>query len=372
MKRNPCFPLFLSLFLLICFHITSCSLFEQSSLSPHIQESEISSIIETGSYAEHSPPKKQTFTSITLSQKDHPELDFGIWEQDGGYTIRDFSFTPDETLLLLQISGVVSEYDFSGNLIGIYYYKLSDQGLSAFRICARDHETYYLLDGNNNSILTCNREKVTNSSYVDWNDLGLSGNYFECDQDGRPCLSAVHPTINVQGNVSASFTYALNVDDERVAIEETSTGRGIAGGFSFQIRKHDETLGTSEIYFDIYRYGILDCTISVSSAFPENKSIVGADLIGIIKDQYLIKIIEVIYPSNSSRYYISSTYLLVDNVSGTFQSCECTIPDNSIIRYIESETFYLTRTEESIHIISIEESCRNFHNTDHFIVSVSN
>lgn len=374
MKKHTRFPLILYLLLLFCFHNTSCSNSEILSYSQELQENETLSSYKLSTSETHENPSKnkQKFTSVTFSSKDNPELDFGIWDHDGEYTIRDFSFTRNDTILLLQMTGIISEYDFSGNLIGIYDYKLSEQGLTAFRICSGNQETLYLLDGHNNSIITCNREKIVGTSYVNWTDLGLVGNYFDCDKDGKPCLSAADPTIRVQGNVVASFTYTLNVDDDHVVVEDVLTGRGIAGGFSFQIRTLDETLGTREIYIDIYRDNILDCTISVSSVFPENKPIIGAELIGVIKDQYLIKITEVIYPSDSIQYYISSTYILVDKISGKFQSCECTIDANSIIRYIDSETFYLSRMNDIITITSIEESCHNFSPTDRFIVSVSN
>ena len=319
---------------------------------------------------ENIPVQAQSFESLTFTVKNYPELDFGMWSHDGSYMIRDFAFTPQNTILLLQMSGVVSEYDFSGNLIGIYDYKLSEQGLTAFRVCAGSDDTVYLLDGRNNSILTCNREEVMQISRVDWNDLGLSKNYFECDQDGRPCLSATHPSLKVAGNVLASFTYALNVDDDRATIEETITGCGIAGGVSFQISKLDESLGTRELSFDIYNEGVFNCRISISTDSPEDLSIIGADLLGIINHQYLIKIIEVKCIADSNQEYIASSYLLVDIESDTFQVCECSIDDDAIIRYINNETFYLNRDDEGIYIASIIQACYNFTETEYFNVTV--
>jgi len=326
--------------------------------------------LDTKSY-ENTPVQAQSFESLTFTIENYPELDFGMWSHDGGYMIRDFAFTPQNTILLLQMSGVVSEYDFSGNLIGIYDLKLSEQGLSAFRVCAGLQDTIYLLDGRNNSILTCNREEVMQISRVDWNDLGLAKNYFECDQDGRPCLSATHPSLKVPGNVLASFTYALNVDDDCATIEETITGCGIAGGVSFQISKLDESLGTRELSFDIYNDGVFNCRISVSTDSPEDLPIIGADFLGIINHQYLIKIIEVKCLPDSYQEYISSSFLLVDKDTGFYQMCECTMDDNAIIRYIDNETFYLNRNAESMSIVSITQACHNLTETEYFNVSVT-
>ena len=127
------------------------------------------------------------FSSLVFTAEEHPELDFGAWEHDGEPMIRDFAFTPQDTVLILQSSGVVSEYDPSGNLIGVYDYNFEEQGLTAFRVCASEDEIF-LIDGLNNAILTCDRVAVKNASVIKWTDVGLSTNYFACDSEGRPRL----------------------------------------------------------------------------------------------------------------------------------------------------------------------------------------
>ena len=314
----------------------------------------------------------QKFEQLTFSADNYPELDFGIWSHDAGYTIRDFAFSQQNTILLLQMSGIISEYDFSGKLLGIYDYKLSEQGFTAFRICAGPQDVIYLLDGHNNCVLTCNREKVIRLSHVDWNDLGLAKNYFECNPNGNPCLSVIHPSLKVSGNVAASFTYALNVDGNSATIEETLVGCGLAGGITFQISKVGESLGTRELTFDIYSDGTFDCRISVSTNSPEDLSIIGADLLGIIDNQHLIKIIEVKCTADSAKEYITTSYLLVDTENDAFYICECSIPDDAIIRYIDDQTFFLSRKEDSISIVTIDNAYFNLTETDYFIISVSN
>lgn len=330
----------------------------------------IANIPEESTYDPPISPLK--FESLTFNTENYPELDFGIWSHDNGYMIRDFAFTPKNTILLLQMPGIISEYDFSGKLLGVYDYKLSEHGFTAFRICAGLQDVIYLLDGHNNSVLTCNREEVIQSSHVDWNDLGLAKNYFECNSNGIPCLSATHPSLKVSGNVSASFTYALNVDDERTTIEETFVGCGLAGGITFQISKLGESLGTRELTFDIYSNGTFDCRISVSTNSPEDLSIIGADILGIINNQYLIKIIEVKCTADSTQEYITTSYLLIDTENKVFYICECSIPDNAIIRYIDDKSFFLSRKEDSISIVSIDNAYFNLTQTDYFVISVSN
>ena len=170
-----------------------------------------------------------SFDSVLFTPEANPELDFGTWEHDGGYMIRDFTFSPQNTILIWQMSGVLCEYDFSGNLLGQYEYSLSDRGMTAFRVAAGQNGEVFFLDGHNNCILTgtTSQAEIRNSSRVLWNDVALVGRYFGLDSAGNLCLSEMHPTESTDGNMGVGYTYSVDVSGEEAVIVRTRYGYAI-------------------------------------------------------------------------------------------------------------------------------------------------
>ena len=98
---------------------------------------------------------------LVLDPAEHPELDFGY--ADGERIIRDFAVGDNKKIYILQNDGIILEYSRRGKFESKYDLKLSEQGLTAYKI-AYGNGKAYLLDGHNNAIITAQKERITNVS----------------------------------------------------------------------------------------------------------------------------------------------------------------------------------------------------------------
>lgn len=297
------------------------------------------------------------FTSVTLTQEDNPELDFGLSSHDKDPVIRDFAVTPEGTILILQLSENICEYDFSGNLLGIYRYGLQEQGMTAFRIAAGNDGLLYLLDGRNNSVITVTREKIVQTSVVSWTDLG-SVTCFGCDASGRPFLSATDPDVRVEGNIAASFTFVMDVSGVQAVVAEKRPGKSISENSSFQAVSPQDTGLKREMSLKIYRGKNAKKILSISSPDTQEATIAGVNLHGYADGRYLAEIIELSQNSAASDQtdMVTQTYLLIDSETGAYQACECTLGDDPLVRFCGNVSFYLQRGDGRITIAEISSS----------------
>ena len=330
---------------------------------------------ETAETEETSPFPTLSFDSVLFTPEANPELDFGTWEHDGRYMIRDFTVSPQNTILIWQMSGVLCEYDFSGKLLGQYDYSLSDRGMTAFRVAAGQNGEVFFLDGHNNCILTgtTSQAEIRNSSRVLWNDVALAGRYFGLDSAGNLCLSELHPTESTDGNMGVGYTHSLDVSGEEAVIVRTRYGYAISEDCTFQIDKHDETVGTREIFAKIYIDGVWSQTVTVSTTRETGLPIEGMTLLGRVGTKYLFEVVEVFDGSEKEGVYftVESTYVLVDMETGDWQACVCTIDDSNMTRICGDQTYCLRRTDDGVRIESLEQTIGEYIDTAPFTIVVS-
>lgn len=279
---------------------------------------------------------------LSFSPLRNPELDFGaLGDGDGReYMICDYCFTPEGTVLLLQLDGWIFEYALDGTLLGSYDMQLEAKGLSAFRIAAGAEGQLALLDGHNNAILTATRDGITNVGRLTKNsgpdDVGLIESFEFCD-DGSIFVT----WSDMQYGYAADIAVA---DGEAVQTKSyPNIGRRVAGLYGATVTSPVQTLGTKELYVDIFHGdSVVDSfTVKVEQ---EGLHLTAFVLEAVTEGAYLARII---YLENNG---FKTRWVLVSRTGSTrgIMALESSLAGGETLRYLGTEMWYMGRCGEYI------------------------
>lgn len=296
--------------------------------------------------------------ALTFAVADHPELNFGTAE-DGLPSIRDFCFSGDGTLLLLQMSGTIYEYDFKGTLLGTYDLHLSDRGLTAFQIAAGPDGIFYLLDGHNNAVITAGRDAVRNVSTVDFCDVGVFG-YFGCDDGGNLIVSAFDM------EAGCYFTSPLDVSGPEAVPGPRWTGRPLTGDLTVQPRLLGDSPYASsakDIRISVYSGGTLIEQFVLTSA-AEDSSIAGLAIYGLMEGDYFGKLFAFVPNSSTGNEELVQTFLRVDPKEKSILAGVSQITGDETIRSFAGDSYFMAHAGDTITIGQLRSACSGWTATD--------
>lgn len=300
---------------------------------------------------------------IVLTAADHPELDFGLSAHDGEPIIRDYCFTNEGTLLLLQLSENLYEYSFDGKLVGIYDLHLKDNGLTASRVASGTDGHIYLLDGHSNTVITATREKIENVSFISFTDVGLFSR-FDCTADGT--LTASYLNENLE-----PVSVILDVSGTEAKTESERHGYSVNGELSFETTAiAAENLNCSDtVVLHLYKNGIPDKEYAVATRRTQGALLWALELLAASDDVLLARTYEWIPdPQAAGGERLTESYVLLDTAA--LSACiNDAAPSQELPRYYGNQCFFLSRAENALSINNLVSLCMDWAASDIFFIS---
>lgn len=290
--------------------------------------------------------KPQAPLSLTFTAQEHPELDFSA-AADGLPKIRDFCFTPQGHVLLLQLSDCVTEYDPSGRLLGIYSYPFAEQGWTACRLACGNQDRFYLLDGHNNAVLSARRNRLEQAAFLD--DTMDAGAFtrFACDAQGRLVIS----TVDLEGDF-LSYTCTLDVTGEHAVAGPRQPGLWLDQGITFQpqlLGDEPSAAAAPAVRLQLYQDGQPQRTLVLSCDADDGTSIAGLSLWQAAGDTCLGHLFTLRpAPGQASGEQVNEYLLRLDLAAGTVELADPPAAQATDIRYWNGQGYYLYRQEDAI------------------------
>ncbi len=279
--------------------------------------------------AETAETEKQSLSPIIFSAAHYPELFLEEDRLQYRKTVQDFAVTPDGTIVFLQSTGAILEYDFSGNRIGVYDLKIrSNLKLmtymgDALRLLTGRDGRFYILGRYSAKVITVTRDTVVGVSAFPNRVRAIDANVSVCDTDGNIRAYMFDPTNRNSG----WRCYRLDTTAPELTYTDPRPGRPLNDGYTYEAHFPDGTaFDARNRQVTLYKDGVEAFSFLVSNTRAEKVRETMPFVYGVFDGKVLLRITEGYEdPSSVAECTENTIYTTIDleELSSLENGAEC-------------------------------------------------